>query len=190
MKVFIFRKSFDGFNDWCKQITRCIHYLYSYSDASETYRNNHKFEFKENRLLHDRYTELKKALSSKQIEYLDKYLIKNKICEYDYISLDESKELYSKWELVVFPNGKTRINKVTNEEIGKQISMARLVDGRSRKEVAQILGIGEMTLRSYERGDRTLPSDILLMLSQIYGCEITIKEIFPVDESLLFLYED
>ena len=67
------------------------------------------------------------------------------------------------------------------EELGNLIFKARLYDGRSRIEVAEIIGISPNTLKMYEEGKRMVPANVLLMLNQIYGTKIDLKTSFPLD---------
>ena len=63
-------------------------------------------------------------------------------------------------------NNQSRLKRITNEEIWKQIKEARRIQGIGRKEMAQLLGISENTYKCYEDGSRSVPYKIYYLISQ------------------------
>lgn len=67
-----------------------------------------------------------------------------------------------------------QLEEITNEEVGAAIKKAREYKCRSRKEVAELIGISQDTLKAYETGKRTLPFDVCYKLIQLYEFDIGI----------------
>ena len=76
-------------------------------------------------------------------------------------------ELINKWMKFECPNNQSRIKRISNEEIGREIQEARRIQGIGRKEMAELLGISENTYKCYENGSRSIPYIIYYMLEQI-----------------------
>lgn len=55
-------------------------------------------------------------------------------------------------------------------EYGKVMRSERVRAGLSQSEVAERVGVDQRTVSNYERGITNVPADVLLKLSDIYGC--------------------
>lgn len=55
-------------------------------------------------------------------------------------------------------------------EYGKVMRSERVRAGLSQSEVAERVGVDQRTVSNYERGITSVPADVLLKLSDIYGC--------------------
>ncbi len=72
------------------------------------------------------------------------------------------------WQEICFPGRKYQLKTITKEQIGEKIKALRISCGYTRKQVADITGICEATLKAYENGDRMLRLDVAYLLAQVY----------------------
>lgn len=66
-----------------------------------------------------------------------------------------------------------QLKTISKEEIGSKIKSLRINKGYTRKQVADITGISDATIKAYENGERMLRLDVAYMLIQIYGVELS-----------------
>lgn len=181
MKKCIFRKNIFGFDEWCKHVRTIANNIGSYnamhdSQKREFYKENID-KFEEYKII----IEYKSRLTEKELFIFENYLTRHHIVPFstNFNQFDYQK-MYELWLEVRFSNPKIiTIKKYTAEEVGKIITAAREYDGRSRIEVAEIIGISNNTLKMYEAGKRMIPTNVLFSLNQIYGEIIDLKKAFP-----------
>ena len=63
---------------------------------------------------------------------------------------------------------KCQLKTIIKEQVGAKIKALRINNGYSRKEVADITGINETTLKAYENVERMRRLDVAYLLMQIY----------------------
>lgn len=80
--------------------------------------------------------------------------------------------LYKRWEDIVIGSKHVSIVDIAPEEIGTVIKEAREFSCRTRKQVAEIIGISPNTLKMYETGKLMLPFDIYYKLKQFLEIHI------------------
>ncbi len=143
------------------------------------YYSDHKNQLDEYRII----LEYKSKLNDKQLLIFDKYLTRHHVVPNDlHFSQFDYREMYNLWVEVRFSNKNILVIKdYTNEELGTLIFNAREYDGRTRIEVADIIGISPNTLKMYEEGKRMIPSNVMLMLNQLYGDVFDVYSGFPKD---------
>ena len=78
----------------------------------------------------------------------------------------------SNWRKICFPNTKQKLKTINKSEIGKFLKQERLFQGWSLKFVAELINISEVTLKSYEDGNRLFRLDVIYKLTQIYDMSI------------------
>ena len=71
-----------------------------------------------------------------------------------------------------FPGRKYQLKTITKEQISEKIKFLRINSGYTRKQVADITGISEPTLKAYENGKRMLRFDVAYLLAQVYGVSL------------------
>ena len=107
---------------------------------------------------------------------LDKYerkLFENRIMKNKAIRFSVKEEriafgiIFENWQEICFPGRKYQLKTITKEQIGEK--NLRKNSGYTRKQVADITGISEATLKAYENGDRMLRFDVAYLLAQVYG---------------------
>lgn len=130
--------------------------------------------------------EYKKRLNERELFVFENYLTRHHVIPF---SMDFNQFDYQRmcdlWIEVRFSNSKIlSIKEYTAEELGRLIKYAREYDGRTRIEVAEIIGISPNTLKMYEEGKRMIAGDVLLSLNQLYGEIIKLKTAFPSDPIL------
>ncbi len=69
------------------------------------------------------------------------------------------------------------LEEIANEEVGAAIRKAREYKCRIRKEAAELIGIGQDTLKAYETVKRTLPFDVYYKLIQLFDLNIGIMKV-------------
>lgn len=187
MKKCIFRKNAYGFDEWChcvRRITHDVTYCYTHFDSDNDYHCLYENEFAEYKII----LEFKKQLTERQLFFFENYLTRRHIVRKEYkFTIEEYRQMVDIWINLRFKDKRIiQIKEYSAVELGLIIKKAREYDGRTRIEVADIIGISQNTLKMYEEGKRMIPSNILLMLNQIYGENINIEIAFPKDPLNIF----
>ena len=117
------------------------------------------------------YKVLVATLNDEQKELLKNYYIPHKIAPWDKHYL--FKEIYLNWLEIVFPNGDNRLKRLDKNKVAKTIKRLRIESNYNKEEVAGLVGISSVTLRSYENGDVLVPLDVFYLVLQIYGMDIS-----------------
>lgn len=183
MKKCIFRKNIFGFGEWCNYVRTIMNYASNYNSCSgyqkSQYYNDHRNQLDEYKII----LEYKSKLNEKQLIVFDKYLTRHHVVPNNlHFSQFDYREMYNLWVDVRFLNKNILVIKdYSSEELGALIFNAREYDGRTRIEVADIIGISSNTLKMYEEGKRMIPSNVLLMLNQLYGDIFDLNIGFPKD---------
>lgn len=153
----------------------------SYNSMSDNYKKTYYCEnldkFEEYKII----LEYKKRLNEKELFVFENFLTRHHVVPY---SMNFNQFDYQKmcdlWIEVRFSNPRiSTIKEYTAEELGKLIKDAREYDGRTRIEVAEIIGISPNTLKMYEDGKRMITTDVFLALNQLYGEIIDLSSSFP-----------
>ena len=109
---------------------------------------------------------------------LDKYerkLFENRIMKSKAIRFSVKEEriafsiIFDNWQEICFPGRQYQLKTITKEQVGEKIKALRISSGYTRKQVADITGISEATLKAYENGDRMMRFDVAFLLMQVYG---------------------
>lgn len=181
MKKCIFRKNIYGFGDWCNQVRRISNIYYSYSCCDSKQKNSYYKSYKEQLKEYKIIIEFKKQLPETYLFVFENFLTRHHVVPKEVpFSMKDYYKMYELWITLRFEISKvTKIVRYSSLELGKMIKAARVYDGRTRIEVAQILEISENSLKQYEEGLRMVPSDVLLMLNQLYGEKIVFEKAFP-----------
>ena len=77
----------------------------------------------------------------------------------------------------MFPNGDDRLKRLDKKKVAERLKQLRIESNYNKEEVAGLVGISSATLRSYENGDVLVPLDVLYLLLQIYGMDISCIDI-------------
>mgnify|MGYP003293147559 CR=1 FL=1 len=187
MKKCIFRKNAYGFDEWCRCVRRITHdvmYCYTHFSSNKEYHCLYENEFNEYKII----LEFKKHLTERQLFFFDNYLTRHHIVPKEYkFTMEEYRQMVEAWISLRFEDKRIiQMKEYSDAEFGLIIKNAREYDGRTRIEVADFIGISQNTLKMYEEGKRMIPSNVLLMLNQIYGENINIEIAFPKDPLNIF----
>ena len=128
-------------------------------------------EYEEARRIMYQYKVLVATLTDEQKELLKNYYIPHKIAPWNKHYL--FKEIYSNWLEIVFSNDDDRLKQLDKKKVAETIKKLRIESKYNKEEVAGLVGISSATLRSYENGDVLVPLDVLYLMLQIYGINIT-----------------
>lgn len=128
-------------------------------------------EYEEARRILYQYKVLVATLNDEQRKLLKDYYIPHKIAPWDKHYL--FKEIYSNWLEIVFPNGDDRLKRLDKKKVAERLMQLRIGSNYNKEEVAGLIGISSATLRSYENGDVLVPLDVLYLILQIYGMDIS-----------------
>ncbi len=166
MKHFIWRVSFDGFQDWIHSIPDLrmeINRISRYRDEEG------REKLTQANYWYHIYLDYMKLCDEKEKAYI-KAIENHHIPEWhDHV---DTKKLYYRWLLFIGNNPHNKLDEMSNEEVGQIIKTAREDKGITRKKLADILEIRPETLKSYENGSRTLPFDIYFKLKQLLNLTI------------------
>ena len=132
-------------------------------------------EYEEARRILYQYKVLIATLNDEQRKILKDYYIPHKIAPWDKYYL--FKEIYSNWLEIVFPNGDDRLKRLDKKKVAETIKKLRIESNYNKEEVAGLVGVASATLRSYENGDVLVPLDVLYLILQIYGMDISCIDI-------------
>ena len=171
MKYYIFRKDENGFNDWLASISHFRFIIKQYEGAMEWQKPGWKAEFLEAFEWYQRYLSFCKLLTDNQKEFV-RIKASHKISPYSLLNGNEIEDIFHKWELGIAYSPLNQLKEITNEEVGSVIKKAREKYEYSRKEMADLIGINQETLKAYENGKRTLPFDVYYKLKQLLIIEI------------------
>lgn len=132
-------------------------------------------EYEEARRIMYQYKVLIATLNDEQKGLLKDYYIQHKIAPWDKHYL--FKEIYINWLEIVFPNGNDCLKRLDKKKVAKRIKQLRIESNYNKEEVAGLVGISSATLRSYENGDVLVPLNVLYLILQIYGMDISCIDI-------------
>ena len=154
-------------------------YCYTHFGCNKEYRSLYENELNEYKII----LEFKKHLTERQLFFFENYLTRHHIVPNEYkFTMEEYRQMVETWISLRFENKRIiQIKEYSAAELGLIIKKAREYDGRTRIEVADIIGISQNTLKMYEKGKRMIPSNVLLMLNQIYGDVFDLNGGFPKD---------
>lgn len=168
MRHFVYRDSLEGMYDWFKEIKYCIHLISFYEKIKESYLDSwQKERYTEAIEQRKYYEEFLGTLNKSERYYVDCFISHhypdNEFYCHNHVNL---RRMYLNWQHIIFVKGNGKLIEITNKEVGKVIKEARKFAHKSRKEVADIIGINQNTLKAYENGIRTLPFDVFYKLNQ------------------------
>lgn len=165
-RLFVYRPNEKGFDDWIGDMPFARKIITDYEaewDSVVKFRNHKEYVNAYN--YYKRYRDFKNSLDDGlRIQLIFK--LKNGFWRHDFTSAIKTK-LIEKWMEFECPNKQSRLKRVTNEEIGREIREARRMQGIGRREMAELLGISENTYKCYEDGSRSIPYKLFYMLEQI-----------------------
>lgn len=72
-----------------------------------------------------------------------------------------------------FPNGDDCLKQIDKKKVAETIKQLRIESNYNKEEVAGLVGISSPTLRAYEEGNALVPLDVLYLVLQIYGMDIS-----------------
>ena len=174
MMIPLFRPTTADFRKWCHE------YVGLAFDLVKTYEQNPLMMDPEKYEAAQKICRQYKVL----LASLDKYerkLFENRIMKSKAIRFSVKEEriafgiIFENWQEICFPGRKYQLKTITKEQIGEKIKVLRINCGYTRKQVADITGISEATLKAYENGDRMLRFDVAYLLIQVY--ETTLDEL-------------
>ena len=171
MMIPLFRPTTTDFRKWCKE------YVGIAFDIVKTYEQNPLIidleEYKIAQKICRQYKVLIASLDKKERTLFENRIMKNKA-----VRFSEKEEriafsiIFENWKEICFPEKICQLKTITKEQVGEKIKALRIHNGYTRKQVADIVGINEATLKAYENGDRMLRLDVVYLLTQVYGITI------------------
>ena len=174
MIIPLFRPTIADFRKWCKE------YVGLAFGIVKTYKQNPQRidpeEYKAAQKICRQYKVLLASLDKYERQLFENRIMKSKAIHF---SVKEERIAFSiifdNWQEICFPGRQYQLKTITKEQIGEKIKALRISSGYTRKNVADIIGISEPTLKAYENGDRMLRFDVAYLLAQVYG--ITLDEL-------------
>lgn len=167
MIIPLFRPTTADFRKWCKE------YVGLAFDLVKTYEKNPLMmdpeEYEAARKICRQYKVLLASLDKYERKLFENRIMKSKAIRF---SVKEERIafgiIFENWQEICFPGRKYQLKTITKEQIGEKIKSLRISSGYTRKQVADITGISEPTLKAYENGDRMLRFDVAYLLAQVY----------------------
>lgn len=171
-----FRNNSTDFWKWCRHYVRraksIIKVHENINDVNYQIRN--KKYYSEAKEILNQYEILKYSLSYEQNQLLEEWLINNKVKpEFsDYNATNNLKVIQYNWQKICFPQTKQKLKTIDKVKIGKALKKERLFQGLSLMYVAELINVNEVTLKSYEEGNRLVKLDVAYRLSQLYNISV------------------
>ncbi|MBP5288945.1 MAG: helix-turn-helix transcriptional regulator [Clostridia bacterium] len=167
MMIPLLRPTTADFRKWCHEYIGLAFHLV------QTYERNplpaDEGDYKTAQRICRQYKVLLASLEKKERRLFENKIMKNKAIQFS------SKEeriafsvIFENWKEICFPGKKYQLKTITKEQIGEKIKALRINNGYTRKQVADITGISEATLKAYENGDRMLRFEVAYLLAQVY----------------------
>jgi DNA-binding XRE family transcriptional regulator len=170
MKNFIFRKDQNGFRDWITSIDKMRMYISAYKKGATWIKDT---EYTEANWWYVNYLEYMKGLIEEQKEFI-RVKEKGHIPEWSCCNGFDIEFMFERWLEIVASFKLNQLEEISCQEVGDSIKRARKDRNMNRAQVADILGIGADTLKSYEEGKRKLPFEIYYKLIQLFEFDIGI----------------
>lgn len=123
-RLFIYRPNENGFNDWIGDMPFAREIITDYEaewDSVVKFRN--RKEYTRAYIYYKRYREYKNSLDS-DLQIQLNFRLKNGFWRHDFTPIIKAK-LIEKWMKFECPNNQSRLKRITNEEIGREIKEAR-----------------------------------------------------------------
>lgn len=171
MKYYVYRHNYYGFYDWVGDLNKIRNEINSYQNMNNEMKEYYAEKYGQALQCYKDYLVFKSTMCKEEDDFIN-VLRKHKTPtqKVDYSSL------YKRWEDIIIGSGHVSVVDIRPEEIGIAIKKAREFSCRTRKQVAEIIGIGPNTLIMYESGKRMLPFDIYYKLTQFLDIHIDSKE--------------
>lgn len=171
MMIPFFRPTTADFRKWCHE------YVGLAFDLVKTYEQNPLMldpkEYEAAQKICRQYKVLIASLDKYERKLLEHRIMKNKAIRF---SVKEKRiafgVIFENWQEICFPGMKYQLKTITKEQVGAKIKALRISNGYTRKQVADITGISEATLKAYENGDRMLRFDVAYLLAQVYEIDL------------------
>lgn len=175
---FIYRNNEVGFKIWAavyiEAAERIVTQFPFYKRFRESFYQEKQQEYKEALKVLNEYKSFMLLLDEEEKSVFERTIMRNEIIN----DINGTRVflikpiLFQKWEMVCFKNKKTRIKKIDNKALGSELRRLREINYLSVTAVANALGIDPSTLRNYELGNRTISTNALYGLAQIYNVGI------------------
>ena len=125
---------------------------------------------------------IRASMDDKHTDYLDNTLIKRNPSNEQYLVERELyNDIYAVWKAVCFPKDRPQLKTIDPVLLGGLLRTERMQKNIPAKHVAELVGISEKTLYSYEDGIRMVRVDVFYKMCQIYkiDLDITLSKAIP-----------
>ena len=126
------------------------------------------------------YATIKLYLSSAHLAFFTEVLLAGKMPDDSPIERELYREVFTIWQAVCFPQGKTDIKTLDSVLLGGKLRRLRLEHNFSTNQVAGLINIAEKTLYGYEEGNSLPKLDIFYRLCSLY--DVSASDILRVAE--------
>ena len=161
MKYYVYRHNYYGFYDWVGDLNKIRNEINSYQNMNNEMKECYSEKYSQALQCYKDYLVFKSTLCKVEDDFIN--ALRKRKTPTQKVDFDS---LYKRWEDIIIASGHVSVVGIGPEEIGTAIKEAREFSCRTRKQVAEIIGISPNTLKMYETGKRTLPFCIYYELIQ------------------------
>lgn len=169
MKYYVYRHNYYGFYDWVGDLNKIRNEINSYQNTNNEMKEYYAEKYRQALQCYKDYLVFKSTLHKEDefINILRKHKTPTQKVDFN--------SIYKRWENIIIGSGHVSVVDIGPEKIGTAIREAREFSCRTRKQVAEIIGISPNTLKMYETGERMLPFDVYYKLKQFLNLNIMQK---------------
>ena len=151
---------------WLREYVSSKYYIKTYKYLSNEQKLIQKEEFKKSNIIINEYKVLVCSLEEYEKSLLENYI--NKQCFENEKSIINNIKIVENWEKVVLDCNIHSLKEINIKSFGLFLKNARKKVRLYRNQAAELLGIDESTLRSYEDGKRIIRVDVIYKMIQLY----------------------
>ena len=176
MKYFL-RKTVNDFHKWCRiYISNATRFVEKYEKMKDSIMLTFQMdEYFDSQRIISQYEVLKASLNEKQNAILEEIINDRHLPIISQADRFDYQEIYNNWLEICFPKKKSQTKELDPNEFGLRLRIARIKKGYSIKQISDLVGLDQSTIKKYELGYQFPRFNVLYRMLQIY--EISIDEI-------------
>lgn len=157
-----------GFYDWAHAMNKIRRVIHGYGVIGDPeMKERCRGECLEAKEWYEFYLAFMKELPPREQEYV-------KAIEHHHIPPRDanSKAVIALWIERIAESEINMLQELDPREFGKKLIEARKLRGYSRRQIAEVLGISEATLKFYEKGVRSVPYSVVYKMTQFLSFDL------------------
>lgn len=161
MKYYVYRHNYYGFYDWVGDLIKIRNEINSCQNMNNEMKEYYAEKYSQALQCYKDYLVFKSTLCKEEDDFIN--VVRKCKTPTQKVVFDS---LYKRWKDIIIASGLVSVVDIGPEETGTAIKGAREFSCRTRKQVAEIIGISPNNLKMYEVGKKMLPFDAYFKLKQ------------------------